>query len=95
MDTDPLPRKESLLKLFLEVPLEFDKGYCACLHWTVLERLPRNPESLIKTDLQWSFPTVLVRSGKAVCLAADEFFSARILPPTGTAYAQHAGRFLT
>ena len=48
-----------------------------------------------ETRWQRAFPAVLARAGKAACLAADEFFSARISNPhTRAAYAHQVGRFL-
>ena len=55
----------------------------------------RTSDSRAETDLEGTFPAVLVRAGKAACFAADEFFSARISNPhTRTAYARHVSRFL-
>ena len=52
-------------------------------------------DSRAETDLEGTFPAVLVRAGKAACFAADEFFSARLSNPhTRTAYARHVSRFL-
>ena len=49
-----------------------------------------------ETDLEGTFPAILVRAGASACLAADEFFSARISNPhTRTAYAHQVSRFLT
>ena len=43
-----------------------------------------------------AFPAILQRAGKAACLAADEFFAAKISNPhTRRAYARPVGRFLT
>ena len=55
----------------------------------------RTSDSRADTDLEGTFPAVLVRAGKAACFAADEFFSARLSNPhTRTAYARHVSRFL-
>ncbi len=55
----------------------------------------RTSDSRAETDLEGTFPAVLVRAGKAACFAADEFFSARLSNPhTRTAYARHVSRFL-
>ena len=60
------------------------------------ELVPTPPDSLADTDLQGTFPSILVRAGRTACFAADEFFSARISNPhTRTAYARQVSRFLT
>ena len=42
-----------------------------------------------------AFPAILQRAGKAACLAADEFFAAKISNPhTRRTYARPVGRFL-
>ena len=42
-----------------------------------------------------AFPAILQKAGKAACLAADEFFAAKISNPhTRRAYARPVGRFL-
>ena len=56
----------------------------------------RTDDSPAEKDLQGAFPAILVRAGANACLAADEFFSARISNPhTRTAYAHQVSRFLT
>ena len=55
----------------------------------------RTEDSPAETDLEGTFPALLVRVGKAACFAADEFFRARISNPhTRTAYARQVSRFL-
>ena len=56
----------------------------------------RTDDSPATNDLEGTFPAILVRAGASACLAADEFFSARISNPhTRTAYAHQVSRFLT
>ena len=56
----------------------------------------RTEDSPAENEPPRTFPAILVRAGKAACLAADEFFSARISNPhTRTAYAHQVSRFLT
>ena len=56
----------------------------------------RTDDSPAEKDLEGAFPDILVRAGASACLAADEFFSARISNPhTRTAYARQVSRFLT
>ena len=60
------------------------------------ELVPKTPDSLTENELERTFPAILVRAGASACLAADEFFSARISNPhTRTAYAHQVSRFLT
>ena len=52
----------------------------------------RTDDSPAEKDLEGTFPAILA----SACLAADEFFSARISNPhTRTAYARQVSRFLT
>ena len=56
----------------------------------------RTEDSPAENEPPRAFPAILVRAGKAACLAADEFFSARISNShTRTAYAHQVSRFLT
>ena len=76
--------------------IDYDKVYYTYLLWLSRNSSLKTPDSLTETDLQGTFPAILVRAGKAACFAADEFFSARISNShTRTAYAHQVSRFLT